>query len=302
MLNKDALIARLVAGTPAISSAIRNMTGSLSGSISGAFPSAGSVTTTLGQITRSVRSVDIPGMSALGGVIGSITGNRDIYGVQDSSSTVALFSGIIKEATRYGIPNSFGALVGSINNPRLVQQVVNSVMPTLIKAADVVGFQAIVANTAPGSVKLLYPDVLAQVSTNYTMPPQCKASDYKEEFTTITETYRSIDGEWDTRTRVVSTETGQVPSSALDLTKLQTGSSDFKKIMEVGSQLSDLAVEKFYALASVFPVTDVETELRKQFPYTVIGASQRTTTKIVDPRSLSETAYLQYMRDNTTIQ
>ena len=275
--TKAALIARLSASVPNIVTILRSSDDSLLASIGDNVVQGSQVLATVNGVTRAISGESLGKVSELGKVINSVSNNRDAFSVKDENSQVGLISGLVKEATRYGIPKTLPTLLTIVDNPRAQQRISALVLPEVIAKGDIGGLADVHTAAGPGAAQLLYPALIPDISANYTLPDSCTRAQYAGEFNQIKETYRAVSPLWDSVKRAGTT--------VLDISKIVKGSKDFGEILQNGASGSSIVEEQFYALSGLFKSKPVDAELKKQFPSMVLTDLQRSVKPTSDPRA-----------------
>jgi hypothetical protein len=275
--TKAALIARLAASVPNVVTILRGADDSLLSSIGDNVVQGSQVFATINGVTRAIKGESLGKVSELGKVINAVSNNRDAFSVKDENTQVGLISGLVKEATRYGIPNSLPTLLTVVDSPRTQQRISALVLPDFIAKGDIGGLGDVHAAAGPGAAQLLYPALIPDISANYALPDSCTRAQYADEFTRIKETYRAVSPQWDSVKRA--------GSSVLDISKIAKGSKDFSKVLQDGASGSPVVEEQFYALSGLFKSKPVDVELKKQFPSMVLTDLQRSVKPTSDPRA-----------------
>lgn len=285
ILNKDNLVARLLVSSNSLSRSITSLTGDLSNSLVSQvglnLPSLGEVYSKVGDVVQRVGAASLSSIGALGTMINQITGQANLYSVVDKDALVGLYTGVVREATRFGIPNSFTSLMAGVVDPYIVQRVAAQALPQLINSSDTRGILAMTQRVAPGALTMGYPQALGDFTSKYRPPPGSMDSSRPAEFATVVSTYDAVQPGWNSCKR--STSSG--PVQAVDVTRLQGGTLSFTQLVAAGVMSSSNPDTKLYAIASLFAPTTVDRDLRTQFPRTVLAGNNRQRQTVLDPRS-----------------
>ncbi len=287
LLNKDNLISRLVASSSTLSRSIQSLTGDLSNSLVAqvglSLPTAGEIYSKVGDVVQMVGSSALNSVSALGTMINQITGQSGLYTVVDKDALVGLYTGVVREATRFGLPDSFSSLMGAVTDPYIVSRVAAQALPQLVNSSDARGIYAMAERLAPGALTMTYPRALNDFSSRYNYPRGSQDQTRRSEFTSVIDTYQKVQPGWDSCKRTTTAGVSQ----AVDVTQLQGGSSAFKQLIAAGVMGASSEDVKLYAIATLFAPTTVDQELRRQFPRTVFAGNNRQRSRVVDPRSFA---------------
>lgn len=275
--TKAALIARLSASVPNIVTILRSSNDSLISTIGDNIAQGSQALAVVGSVSRVISGQSLDKVTELGKIINSVSNNKDAFSVKDENTQVGLISGLVKEATRYGIPKTLPTLLAVVDNPRTQQRISALVLPEVIAKGDIGGLADVHNAAGPGAAQLLYPELIQDISANYTLPESCTRQQYASEFNQIKETYRAVSPQWDSIKRA--------GTAVLDISKIVKGSKDFSKILQDGASGSSIVEEQFYALAGLFKSKPVDAELKKQFPSMVLTDLQRSVKPTSDPRA-----------------
>jgi len=285
ILNKENLVARLIASSATLSRSITNLTGDLSNSLVAQvglnLPNAGEVYSKVGDVVQRVSAASISSVSSLGAMINTVTGQSNLYSIVDKDAMVGLYTGVVREATRFGIPNTFNSLMQGVTDPYIVSRVASQVLPQMINSSDTAGIYAMTQRVAPGSLTMGYPSALGDFTSKYRAPAGAVDSNRPAEFQTVMNTYSAVQPDWNTCKRPTTAGVSQ----AVDVTRLQGGTPSFKQMIAAGVMSTTNPDTKLYAIASLFQPTTVDRELRAQFPRTVLAGNNRQRQVVLDPRS-----------------
>lgn len=284
-ISKENLIARLIAGSGSLVSSIRNMSGDLATSVGRNLPESSTVVTSVGGIAARVDSAQIGNLRSLGDTINQVTQNDNAFSITDRGAQVGLYSGIIQEATKYGIPNSFGSLMAGVQDQYVVQKVATAVLPTLIGRSDLASLKAISTVLPPGAVQMSYPSTVRDFSRQYQAPEGTTQLESNATYAELMDAYDDIDPDWNTCTRELEDGTSE---DVVSIVNLQNSSADMHRMIVVGAQTATTTDEKLNVLATVIPATSVDEGLQQHFPASVTGPAQRQQKKTSDPRLFAD--------------
>lgn len=286
--DKVTLTARLLASNPTLLNTFRSLTDSTVSAIGSLIPTGVSdavgdaVRATVNGVSQLVSSANLTDMASVGKLINDVTGSST-YGVYDPQAQAGLVAGVIQDASRYGIPNSYGSMIQTVGDPYTRRRVAALSLPTIVQTSDVHSLSTMSDTLPPGGVNMLNPSTISDFSRQYSHPLGASATERNTQYTTTMQTFRKVDSNWDKCSR----ETTAGTDEALDLTQLQEGSTDFKETLDAGAPYSNNDDEQLYRLVHVYPPTTVDQELQQHFPYTSLGTMQRSSASVIDPRLLT---------------
>ena len=283
-INKDNLIARLGMSSGSLVAGIRNMGPGLASAIAANIPGASQVFASVNGITQQVSSSVLGSISDIGKTISDITKTSGMFSIDDRGATIGLLSGLVTEATRFGIPNSVDGLLKNISDPYVINRVVAQTLPLLVSRSDLASISAAARLVPTGSLGMAFPNLAQSFSRAYVAPQGTAVADYSRTYEQAIDAYSRADSNWDRAKRVGP---GGVTDTILSVVGLQDASPSFRKVLDIGVKAAVGDNTKLYALASLFPSTTVDQQLARQHPLTVLGGTQRVTGKITDPRTLA---------------
>jgi hypothetical protein len=295
LLTKGALNGLGVVGLGNIANSINAGISTAEGTVGQAYGQVSNqIYANLNGVVQQVSSAYAEGMGALGQCINSLGVNAN-FSINDVGVKIGLFSGLIQTSAGYGIPDSFGSLVATITDRNVLGQITMKVMPSIIHNADVGSLASIGARLGAGTAYAYNPNVIADFSQSYFIPPpasQGSQVDYSTCFTNLTNAYNSIDPNWSTyarQTTVTNTDgsTSTVADNAFNLNTVMNGSDDFKAVISQGAQASTDRNDKIMALAGVIKQTTVADKLAAQFPMTVFSGNNQQSNDVQDPLALA---------------
>lgn len=187
--------------------------------------SFGDVFATVGGVTQRVAGTKLNDIRQTGRLLGDLSGDPKLVGVQDQDSTISVFSSVIGEASRTGIPNSFSSLAGTLNNSQAIRRLANASLPATLENSDALGLKDLATAVNPKELNLLNPNLIDDFSSNYTLPVQCTAAQAKTETSNVMNAFNAVDPTWLTK------DVGN-GTTATDVSKLMSSSSDMQKIFD----------------------------------------------------------------------
>lgn len=244
-----------------------------------------------GVITR-VATTNFNDISSVGRLINTYTGKNDLFSLEDIDGQVGMIAGIVNEATRYGIPNSFAGLTSQLTNTEIVRRVADRVLPDVVVASDSRSLKSIgLAMGAKGTLAL-NPNIIGDFAGRYNSPYQATVGQTRDEFRNIVDAYDTLDNTWTAKER----EGGP----AINLNQILKGSKDFISTISEGAKSVGEGTEKLFALASVVKPVNVEEKLKEQFPATVWRDNAVIVNTVRDPVATAIDPYV-YDKDGNKV-
>lgn len=285
--SRDGLLARAMASSNLVKSAFTSLTSGAQDGLLGELKDYGQVFARINDQVQRVASTNLTDIRSVGNLVNQLTGKNGLFSVDDQDGQVGLIVGIIRDASRVGIPNSFKDLSATLTNTSLIGQVANRVLPDIIQASDHASLGAIGEVLGDKSTYGMMPGVLKNFSTQFTLPPQASAQDTQTLFGQVLDAYGKVDSNW--KDSVRQTTTG--PVSGVDLTKVLSASGDFIKLVSSGALASNDSSTKLLQLASVLKPQDVATSLKNAFPRTLFNENTVVAQNIISPDALNNTGF-----------
>lgn len=278
-VNKDNLIARLAVGSSSVVSSLRGMDTSLVNKIGGGIPANAEVFATVGTITQRVSASNLVDLASVGRMVSELSCNNTVFSVEDTGAQIGLWSGLIKEALRFRIPNVFGSLMSCVDNPRVLTEVAVQVMPSIISNSDLASLASVAVALSGGRARMVYPNAVPEFGRVYRHPSGASVPNKQEDWVVLDPTFGEIDPKWNRCDR-------SDYESVISTHNVQEGSPDFHELVTLNALKPDTPVEdKLLVFGAAFKPTNVDEQLRRHFPYTVTGPEQRQRGQVVDPRA-----------------
>jgi hypothetical protein len=268
-------------GNVSLSTLLTNAPAALTASLSVPLPNGVGVTAIINGVASKIAPGNITAAYQSANLINSALGNNCTQ-ILDTDSGAKLMSAISANAINAGLANAFGCvskLAG--DNPDAIRNAAMSLLPTVIAKGSIVALNDIASAVGGNQIYASNPNILSGVSSNYSLPTSCKASDIQDEFSLTNSTFSSVNPSWDGSSSVVQLPSiSGIPTTSIqdsvNLTTIQNGSSDFQTMMTTGAINSSDPTAKFFPLATAFPVTSPEDSLVASFPNTYNPSSGST--------------------------
>jgi hypothetical protein len=237
----------------------------------------------LGGVSRQVLPSNLGNVSAIGGLLNTMSGGAGAFSIRDNGALTGGLAGVIGQAARMGVPNSFGSAMTGISSKNIINQVAGQVLPIVISKCDLGSLSSMSTMCSPGALKMMNPSIISNVASSYAVSAGQSYREQISNYTTVTETFGRIDPGWATTSRITSSGT----DNAINITNLQGASPDFMTMMETGIRSDANATPETQALlvAREFPPTDVQSQLKEQYPSMIISEPKQPV--FTDPRTVA---------------
>jgi hypothetical protein len=295
--NSDSLT-RLTNASSVVSNALRTFAPGVTSGIIGNIGSSAKIIASVGGVSRQINSGNLTNVNAIGALINTISKGTGNFSIKDNGALIGTLAGVVIQAARNGIPNSFGSVLHGITDKNIINRIAAQVLPIIINKVDLSSLSTMSDSCSVGALKMINPSIISDVALNYTAPV---GEDYLAKmgnYTSFTTTFAKIDPSWATTTR--ATENGL--DNILNLTNLQGSTPDFQSMMAIGirTDITATSDQQAMLLASVFPPTSVEKELLKQFPL-MANRNGNQSVVVRDPRTIAAIDYSR-LRSRAEIQ
>jgi hypothetical protein len=259
-------------------------------------------------------------------LINTLTGKTNA--VVDKDVTTKLISAVAGMGIQSGLSNSFSSISPLAGNDKTILfKAAAETIKHVSKSGNLSALGDVLDTVGPGrSQGLVTRDSLSKLSTNYTPTVTYPAGNLQGEFAYMKELYGVSDPSWSSKTRVVSvpnsTQGATRTDQVIDITTMQYGNVDFKKMVSVGSMNSNDPNDKYLNLANAFPPVTPENVLKKSFPLTMTSVTTQTVkdetktpfngmteneylktyTKLDGKTQAERDAEFEYLKANSTIR
>lgn len=292
VFSREGLTNRILGSSSLITTAFRQLSNSNVGLTDGILKQVkdtGSIFASVDGVVRRVANADVTSLNGIGRLMNDFTGKNapgaSLFSLNDQDGQVGLVSGIINEATRYGIPNSFGGIVNNLTNTDIVRKVADKVLPSIVSSSDTLSLKSLAEKMGGTDTLHLNPNIIGDFANKYSIPYQSTINDQRSSFQDVMAAYDTIDTNW--------TKTQREGGEAFNLNSILGGSQDFIKVAVDGARAVGTGDQKLLTLASVLPKVDVQKDLMSRFPATVWKENQTVTAPVLDPIIMNETRYHQ---------
>lgn len=229
----------------------------------------------VGNVARTVASSDLSSIDGIAKMVNKISGDPNGLFIEDQDGIAAFTVGLIHDATKYGVPNSFDAVANTIENSDLMMKVCNGVLPIAVEAGDIRMLRSINQKMGQGNLLSVAPGILSDFNERYSSPLLQDTQELLGDFNVLMETYKEINVDWKYRARV-SNETGTT-DNILNGMVLVDSSEDMKTLFEAGAVASPEGTEEKLLLIAQGRESNVYMDLRRMLPLTQLLPVQQIT-------------------------
>lgn len=158
-------------------------------------------------LTRLLPGVGNRSLNAVTGMINRLSGGNFPTTILNNSGMGGLIAGLTNTASRIGIPGSFSAIANGINNPAVMDIALRTVLPEVVRRANIPLLNDIANTPLVRSVQNLIPGVIGETVRNLSRPTYLSQNQYSNYYGQTRQTFGRIDPNWNRDTRY---ENGQV--------------------------------------------------------------------------------------------
>lgn len=245
------ILNRLLANSNQLSTALKPLYNHLPENFqelsSGLYEEYGDTFVKVGNLTQKVMSSDLSSIDGIGKMINSISGDPNGLFIEDQDGIAAFTVGLVNEATRYGVPNSFDKLAGTIQNSDTMMKVCNGVLPIAVEASDIQMLRSISNRMGQGNLLSAAPGILGDFNANYSVDFTKDVEGMLNDYNDICTTFNEIDAEWKFYARI--NDEGTIPERILDGTVLAKSSDKMQEVFKLGAVSNESEDEKNILIA-----------------------------------------------------
>jgi hypothetical protein len=264
-----------------------SMTGAFSSPIPsnlGSFANTGS----LGGLSSKLLPSQITQSYQMSSLINNVVGGSNPLNIVDKDSTSRLISGLAMGGMSSGLPGSFRSVSTLAGGDRsILASAATAAISFASKSGNIGGIRDIVSVVGKPALSSVSKSTISSVATNFKTTPSTSsnpAQQTRQDFTEVTGAFGDLDEGWmrDDRYKTDPDSGAQVVDyPVVDISLAREGNSNFCSMMQqgaVGSEgNSDL---KYFSMATMFPPSSPEDELKKNFPMTYTSITTDTMPNV----------------------
>lgn len=280
------LAKRIVGDNANVSSALRNAPAQFTTALNSVSSNKANITSTINGLTSTIQAADVGSARQLGTLMTQSLGvDPSTISIKDNGASVGLYSGLVSSGTELGMSGVFTTVANKVgNDTSTLTKIAQQVLPIVTKNGDIGTLNEMAQLLPTNTLKGLNPDILANTASNFSLPSGLTAKDLPSTFNTLLSTFSKVDTGWNSTTR---TQNG-ISTPSLNITSLQSGSVDFKQLLNVGGISSNDPATKLYTLATNFIPKTVTESLRQMFPQTFLNNTSTVNAPVNNPQILRD--------------
>lgn len=229
----------------------------------------------VGNVARTVASSDLSSIDGIGRMVNKLSGDPNGLFIDDQDGIAAFTVGLVHDATKYGVPNSFDSVANAIENSDLMMKVCNGVLPIAVEAGDIRMLRSINQRMGQGNLLSVAPGILSEFNERYSSPFLQDTQELLGDFNVLMDTYKEIKPDWKYYARI-DNESGTT-DTVLDGMMLVDSSEDMQVLFESGAIAAPEGTEEKLLLIAQGRQSNVYMDLRQMLPMTQLLSVQQIT-------------------------
>lgn len=189
---------------------------------------ANKIKTTIDGVDRMITNGDYKSIKGLANMIKGISNCEFPIKILDLAGLIALATNLIKESSRLGVGDSYGAFINCLNNLAATSGITRNLVPYVSKNGDVDLLKAIADGPHRSEVKTYSPNFVKDFTKQFKLPPNIKQTAMAGLLGSTTSSFSKIDPEWNKK------------GNNIDASSLADASDDFKKLIEADRAAKEL--------------------------------------------------------------
>ena len=243
---------------------------------------------TLGSTTSKVLGGDLSSVIGISKVINNVcNGNYNLKAI-DKGGIAALCSGLVKEASGFGLPNVFSSLATGIGDKDILKAVAKDIIPFAAKGGNIELLEDIALTAINGDMKSMLPKLGSELlkSIGINVRPEKLSSLYNR----VNSLLDNNTPGWNKYNR----------NNETVISGTKVGQTNYLKLLESYARIHNTSINKtpsatnpmfdedynYMLLMKVFDSTTVQKCLDKDFPKTKVVANKRMTKPYIKDLSL----------------
>lgn len=206
-----------------------------------------------------IQSGSVTDARGVADILDDVTNTQGLVTVLDVEAQASVFSGMLQEVNRWGVPDTIDQVMDSIDDPDVKREVVRRSAHTVRQSTDIdtleryVDQGPMVVNTLLSEV----PDMAQQTLSQYQFPSETTPGDYATRLTQLVKVMDAFQSNWWQRDFA-----GQ---SATNLAVINTASDDALTLLRSDTTYRDAAL-----IAGQYPKAQVKEVLRDFYPNSAV--------------------------------
>ncbi|WP_321949538.1 hypothetical protein [Paraburkholderia sp. J10-1] len=311
LMNPQNAIARILSASNtlvqatsggSVNSAFSALSSSIQASIGTAAQMVGSVEASVGSVVSGITNGAIGDIQSLGKLINSFSGSSPFMLI-DNQALGGVAAGVINQCASLGVSGVFESMVSQITSPTVLSAIVKQTLPGLVRTGDLASLRILAAVASAAGISSLNPSAISQFVQTYSRTAygcinQATPALDSSTFTQMLAVFDAAAPSWNFCTRASQ----GVNDSAIDLSSIVGGTSDFTSALAAGVANTTDADTQLYGIAVTCSATDVDSLLKSMYPNSYIDPALRTGGMAVDPSQVDTASGVSAATSTTAIQ
>ncbi|MBT9145979.1 MAG: hypothetical protein DDT42_01858 [candidate division WS2 bacterium] len=206
------------------------------------------IKTTIDSIDKMITNGDYKSVKGIANMIKGISNCEFPIKILDLAGLIALATNLIKEASKLGIGDGYGAFINCLNNLAATSGITKNLIPYVSKNGDVDLLKAIADGPHRSEVKTYSPSFIKDFTNQFKLPPNIKEIAMVGLLGSAISSFTKIDPEWNKK------------GSNVDASSLANASDDFKKLIEAdrAAKTLDLNTVDYSDMDTSNQLTDID--------------------------------------------
>ena len=246
--DKAMVIQRMVASSGAVGSVLERLPDGVKDTIVSTYKEYGDVVAKVGEFTRKVIGTDITSLRDMSSIINRYTQKDDYATIFDSDASSTFVSGVVREASSQGMPNTYQEMIEPIEDPGTKIKISVTSIDTAVDYSDIEMLASIHTVLGPGMVYQASPGVVANFIAKYQHPQGLTSDQYATQYRRVIEVFTLVDPTWNLFKRLGAKEGETVYNGLV----FSGAPESFKALVQAGAY-AGTNTDKLYYVASSFP-------------------------------------------------
>lgn len=277
-INIASLVSRLTtASSGVLGLAIKGLDPSTQAAILSTTSTLGKYAVQIGTVTQQIKSTNFSSIASIGSSITALSGDAKAFGITDPGNLASTIGGIVRSSGQYGLSGIYGTLTKGINDADQLFQAGIKAYPGIAANTDIASLKQYGASVGYGLSATISPNVVADVTSQFTrttaLDQNPSPSNDSSIFPSVLSAFNTVKQGWNTAVKATTEVTSEFGlSNVFDVSHMVGNANDDFRSMVGNGVMSMPDDSKEYVLASLYPATDVTSQLQGQFPKTLFTA------------------------------
>lgn len=195
----------------------------------------------IGGVTSLLKTVDFKSLTAVGGLIGKLTGGNFAISLTDNAALKTLTGNLMKQACVLGIPGAYTQIAAGIttsgspisSNTSLLLSATQSTLSTVVSSSNVQMLSEIAQGPVAGSIAATNPGLASSFMGSFSLPKTASTSQITQMGLNTISAFQLLAPSWN-KTSSVNNRYGSTTPAPINSSQLLQGATkDFMKMLQV---------------------------------------------------------------------